>query len=268
MGRQGNGPVFWVEDDVFIGASLGSDYCAEHEWGITDLKNDYEIPCLKPEDDSLIGIERRRTRLCSPKLEYIEFEDGAVLQHHHYGFVRDTEKPRPKLLEKYLTDEGVFWRAKDELVGSWDGDDFLLGAKKEHEDKLRQLFDAFKSKDIIMYLGGGGVFKNSGLVLAVASQIPEKLVTEWEDIDRDTGRLYRAFRATKIEDILAKAGRRYFALSPRWYTDDKTGEKKVHCWLNPMEQQDNNFGWYTIDELKDWADNSGPIPKKKKNKGA
>jgi hypothetical protein len=34
--------------------------------------------------------------------------------------------------------------------------------------------------------------------------------------------------------------------------------------LNPMRQQENNFGWFTVEELEQWMEGKGPIPGKKK----
>ena len=63
-----------------------------------------------------------------------------------------------------------------------------------------------------------------------------------------------------LEKILEKAKCRYYALSLRWKDDDK---KEVIFWLNPMEQDKNNFGWFTVEDLKDWAKGKGKIPMKK-----
>lgn len=32
-------------------------------------------------------------------------------------------------------------------------------------------------------------------------------------------------------------------------------------WLNPMNQKKYNHGWFTIEELQQWAKDNGPIVK-------
>lgn len=67
-------------------------------------------------------------------------------------------------------------------------------------------------------------------------------------------------KKTKIKKILDRAGKKYFALSPRWKDENK---KEVIFWLNPYYQDIDNFGWFTVDDLKDWAKGKGKIPMKK-----
>ncbi|MFA6407274.1 MAG: hypothetical protein WCV80_01030, partial [Candidatus Paceibacterota bacterium] len=65
------------------------------------------------------------------------------------------------------------------------------------------------------------------------------------------------------EDELKKAGIGYFALSPRWKDETK---KEIVFWLNPREQRENNYGWFSAADLKLWIKGKGPIPKKPKKK--
>ena len=38
-------------------------------------------------------------------------------------------------------------------------------------------------------------------------------------------------------------------------------KKEVIFWLNPMDQHNNNWGWFTVEDLKKWAKGKGKIPK-------
>src|SRR5690606_28298750 len=69
-------------------------------------------------------------------------------------------------------------------------------------------------------------------------------------------RLREAAAKLTIAAELKAAGKRYFALSPRWKDDQ---ESEVVFWLNPMEQQDYNSGSFTVDELRQWIRNEGRI---------
>ena len=63
----------------------------------------------------------------------------------------------------------------------------------------------------------------------------------------------------KIKEILKKADKGYYALSPGWVDDKK---KEVRWWLNPRDQKNNNSGWYVFDDLMKWSEGEGPVPKK------
>ena len=67
-----------------------------------------------------------------------------------------------------------------------------------------------------------------------------------------------ALEKTKIEMILKKAKKEYDALVPAWANDEKT---EVKYWLNPKDQENVNYGWYSLQDLKLWAKNKGRIPK-------
>jgi hypothetical protein len=59
---------------------------------------------------------------------------------------------------------------------------------------------------------------------------------------------------------LEKAGKDFFALSPRWKDAEK---KEVIFWLNPENQRENNSCWCTVSDLNDWIKGEGKIPKQK-----
>lgn len=77
----------------------------------------------------------------------------------------------------------------------------------------------------------------------------------------------RAFVLSQIKELevikqkLAHAGKDQISLS-KWIF---TREVDVKFWLNPWDQTSNNFGYFTIDELKAWlVDSPNPITKQKK----
>ena len=83
----------------------------------------------------------------------------------------------------------------------------------------------------------------------------------WYDADEDYHKLKLAAESTGLEAYLKSRGKRWFALSPRWANDEKSG---VRFWLNPQEQQKYSAGWFTVDELREWADERGPVIMKQK----
>ena len=94
----------------------------------------------------------------------------------------------------------------------------------------------------------------------IKSKLPEKTIQSIKDADLDYLALQKAAEKTGIKKILEKAGKKYLALSPRWKDDNK---KEVIFWLNPYHQDVDNFGWFTVDDLNDWAKGKGKIPMKK-----
>jgi hypothetical protein len=84
-------------------------------------------------------------------------------------------------------------------------------------------------------------------------------------VDRDQLEIKKSAFETGIHKKLKEADKKYFALSPRWKDKDK---KEVVFWLNPYDQQNNNFGWYSAKDLEEWIEGKGPVPKNKEKQGA
>jgi hypothetical protein len=114
--------------------------------------------------------------------------------------------------------------------------------------------------------------------------LPKETLDQLVAMDKDAEALKKAAKKTgivqKIDKInktaqdaeKKKSGRPYsfgndpngyFALSPRWAFDNEKDKTKhpVMFWLNPQNQKDNNFGWYTVEELDQWINGEGPVPK-------
>ena len=156
--------------------------------------------------------------------------------------------------------KGTFWEVeKTEMIGFWSESRFL--ALLEDKAEIDVLVEAFLNNDIAFWIGGGGPFQNGGLCIAIASRLPEDFKQSMLDSDKDIIALKSAADATGIEKILTDAGRKWYALSPRWKDEAK---KEVKFWLNPQEQNKYEAGWYTVDELKQWAKSEGPVMKKAK----
>ena len=243
-----------------VGINLGSDSCAEHEWGIKSMQYKFGIG-----QHVLPGIGRRQ----------------ATEVPTHYR----THTNRNEMIIEFQaspwnweeTPIKGFLSTKDKigLACAWDDGGFKIHAKGEaNASNLRQISEAIKTKNIAIWLGGGGVFQNAGLVLAIVSNIPaDKLeIMKAGDIDKDN--LTLAVQATGIEAKLTQAGKRFFALSPRMgllnsrvnNPEPMVSKHPVCFFLNPMDQDSNNFGWFTVEDLEAWTRNEGPIPIKNKNK--
>jgi hypothetical protein len=143
---------------------------------------------------------------------------------------------------------------------AWDEKSFgVFSTAPEEIEALKDIYEAFRKCDGCVFLGGGALWGNSGLCLVIASRIPQELLDNWYKADVEYYELDQEVERTGIRQLLKNNGKRYFALSRPHHRES---DGKLVLWLNPMEQGDNNFGWFTIDDLREWADGKGKIPKK------
>lgn len=252
--RRGNDPDFICnKQDEFCGVFLSADYCAEHECGIQKIRS-----ALGMKDDE-VGIERRRVRTVNL---FNENGGGLVLHRFnkgktHYLMFNGTYDIKYTIANK-LPPADLYLDDNRQLSAAWDGDSFAIAVHKKDDGKLDELFEAIKSGDAAVFLGGGQVFLNAGLVVAIISKVDRALLDNMRNIDIGADVLKRAAKETGIEEILKKANKKYYALSPRW---EAGPERKVVFWLNPMEQKIHNFGWFSVEDLRLWAEDKGPVIK-------
>ena len=238
--RRGRDCGIVIHEGVFVGFCLGADYCAEHEWGIKGIRREYGID---PEKDGFEG--RKITQLP----EHFKYDDKKnMISSTRYGSLGELIP-----LER-LKDWG------EDMSGAWDEGTFAVVVVDEYKEQLKELAEAFKRHDIVVTIGGRQAFANGGLNLLIYSRIPKEVKDDAVKESRKHNELLKAVKKTGIEETLKKAGKRYFALSPKWKDYEK---KEIMYWLNPMEQDIHNYGWYTLEDLKLWAKNKGPIPKEK-----
>ena len=271
--RRGNKPEIIVFSEQILGVNLSSDYCAEHEWGIKQIKREFGIP----DDISVYGMPRRKITITPETVNWVSYDkreeiDGKKQMVHYEGFVY-----RPWYYEQTPSQaaannsELTIYRPWKRIIGdaptpslgsAWSEGDFgVVSYDAETQKALKEIFENFATQNIvIMFAGTDTPFENPGLVIAIADRIPYDYVLAWYNADKDWHKVRKEVEAMGIEDLLKKAGRRYFALSPRRQEDGS-----IKFWLNPMEQDKNNFGWYTLEDLKLWALDEGPIPIKVAN---
>lgn len=243
----------WIlsPEKEFIGVRLGSDFCAEHEWGIETVKSSFGILGKHDSDSPVFGIERRRVRRIPE--EFMEFEkDGYTGVGFYYS--------RQHKWIKHLFDEGVSkLKSNNNVFASyWAGDGFLLVVRPNDASKLKELMAAFKRLDVAIFLGGQIVFSNGGLILSIVSKMPLDITASMKENDESNHKLTKAVEKTGIHKKLSVAGKKFYALSPKW----KDGTDKIIFWLNPLDQDAYNAGWFTIEDLLQWTKEQGPVIKK------
>lgn len=261
-------PIKLEEDGRLICVNLGADYCAEHEWGISGIRNKFGIP-----DKATRKVNGIHARTIT-KNEGIHFiktkkEDVDIFILSNYGCSWEPEEKNKKLIEEHAKrnwhpiegkvvckQEGVTQLA--DVYCAWSEKEFMIASTDK--EMMETLWEAFQDLDLAICLSGGGVFQNAGLSFWIVPNMPEDIKSHWEVVDIDWLDLEDAVEASKIRDILKKAGKEYHALSPRWKDENKND---FHFWLNPMEQDIHNCGWFELKDLLEWAKNKGPILKEK-----
>lgn len=270
MRRAYNGEV-WRDDQLnVVAVNLGSDFCAEHEWGISGIKSKFGISSKKEGvlgsllNSKKLGIDARKITQSPSNLVYFDFviETSSKGKKDHksmfgIGMVSEwrTGAEPSSEFEHYI--KGAYFEpGREEVLGFWAENKFMFLLESERD--VTEFAEAFKKKDIAIWLGSSGPFKNGGLIIAIASRLPKSFLEEMEESDRDYLELKEAAEATGIHKILKESNREYYALSPKWKDETK---KEVVFWLNPQHQKAYNFGWYGVEELKQWANGEGPIVK-------
>jgi hypothetical protein len=244
------------------GIALGSDACAEHEWGTDPLLRSFGVDVGKD------GVERQQIRELPKDLVFVERSGmSAIFFEPVYG----GENPRD-VFDLRMKDSLRYNAKYDKsLVAAWDEKSFGVVAHgpKDSNDRIRlkKLWDAFQRKDVAFWTNIGVFHIGGGLIFAIVSKLRDEDKKSLLDQDLDNRRLIFAAAATGIEKALHDAGKRFYALSPKWAHSIRSTKRgpvdtkhEVVFWLNPMEQDKNNYGWFTVEDLQRWTKDDGPIP--------
>lgn len=127
-----------------------------------------------------------------------------------------------------------------------------------------------ESKTLGIWLGGAGnnPFSRNGLVLSIKELTdPENLQT-LQASEESTAKTHWMAVHTGIYSIVPKS--KYFALQPGNVLKSRNHDNPIYqeipptkhplmFFLNPMDQKNNNCGWFTVEELTAWM-NGEPNP--------
>ena len=120
----------------FLGIALGYDYCAEHEWGIKEIKQRFAIPEASKKN---MGVASRSITQNIPNLifkkETYKKQKFALLFTGHQYWREGEEVHIPRDFENYKSN--IHWRvdydaknpregreSKDPMVTAWSGSVF------------------------------------------------------------------------------------------------------------------------------------------------
>ena len=287
MGLRKGRDCKWLmcEDGKLLGISFGADFCAEHEWGIKPIKKIFGI------NDELTGVAKRAATIVPP------------FAHLRYGSVQAPTSSRSNAkktdvfvirCQDYFSSGELGWYGgRDKLVVDsyfsdpeclWSESGFAIAT--QNKAYYEQLVDALIDRNVCIGLFGGMVvFSNAGLTILIKSRIPNGIADQWLAADLDAISLQKASDETGIiakikaanDKYVAeqnekgaryvRAPNEYYACRPSWNNDKKVKTKwRVVYWLNPCNQSQNQYGWFTAEELELWLEGKGPIKQMDKRK--
>lgn len=264
MRRAFNAKLIYHESK-FLGINLGYDYCAEHEWGIEGLENAFGL------NPALMGVQRYQNSVIPNgpycKLQPIEFTDRKTPWVGLYFNAKQYFEMDRKELKKHMP--LPFKNAEDEICSAWDQNSFAIVVHKTNKWVINEILDAINRNDLAIGIGANtNPYSRGGLQLMIVSYMPQEMKDAILESHEDYDKLMKAVKKTNIENILKNANKRYYALSPQWYSPnfkpngrELETKHKVIFFLNPHEQSKYNYGWFTVEELIDWTKETGPIPK-------
>ena len=249
--------------------SFGYDFCAEHERGTQGINSSFGV---SSDEEDLTVSRYAVTRADDTNLWLFEAtrikESRLYLIGGRSPFWRETPAEFAKRYCESLPQTG-----KPEAL--WDENSFMFSVPAESGEAaiVRAIHAALLAKNALIYRSGsGGPFGGAGLVIVRRSTIPQPIIDQMQEAFLDRALLKEAAEKTGIRQRVEAWGKTrggwggpFFALSPKWMFENRKAESAhpVIFWLNPTDQQNNNFGWFTVEELDQWIEGRGPIPMKK-----
>lgn len=289
---QDNGLI--LEDGKFIGIALGYDYCAEHEWGIKELKRLCGIPDSSKKN---MGVKNRSITIVPP----LVFKEDVVkrgtknLKKDKYAILyverqmswrteEENNEHLPHVFENWKQDLTWYgkWNAdnpntrgnKDNISTAWDSGSFGVAVMGEKEvEWLKELKTAIEEKRLtiaVVNLKAVNPFAGSSLCLLITDRIHVETLDAMYMGDKEYYDRENYEKKIGMKKIIEKHGNKngynalhhFVACSPKWinYEDKKSREKQkkeyntkydIMYWIN-YSDDDNNFGLYSVEEIKEW----------------
>lgn len=252
-----------VDDDGrAYGFVLAADYVSEHEWGIRGIQGTFGI-AGGPGDfvDRISTLDASRT-----------IRTGDLKTMRHEGRKKVTDDGRYLTTDAYHEDVPTRllsrFDADTPFTGAFDEGHFAIGAySPEAIALLDVIHQGVAEKDLAIWMGGSdNPFGRGGLVVARASLVPRERKDAFDAAAKDKRDVKQAGLDTGIAERI-KAGivdprygrMPYFALSPAWITEGRESAHPVMFWLNPSDQTNHAYGWFTVEELDEWIAGRGPV---------
>lgn len=269
-------------NDEFIGISLGYDFTSEHEWGIKGIRRSFKIPESSKKN---MGIKSRTITKYPDNLLFKRKGEYAILWMAYKSWNNEIfdKIPFDNYKEDIKRDEN--WNEKhpdakekkDLIITAWDENSFGVVVKGEKEsDWLEYFYEQFKKKKVAitrLSFGGNNPFSNSSLSLVLIDRLPKEVLDGFYSADKEYYDLHDYEKKIGMKKLKEKKKGGYkeenyfMACSPRWidYEDKVEREKSkkklntkydITYWIN-YSDDDDNYGHYTVEEIKKWLSTDG-----------
>lgn len=261
---------FHRNNDKLFMAALQSDPCAEHEWGIDDLKDKLGVPKVDQFSLEYLGMERHRIT-----------DQSSIIRQPFTVHEHPTDK-RKKVTyaaigcsyKDYNVQEVsrlVFCNSRMvscrkehgpyDAYASWCEKSFLVVFPKDLEREYNELCAAFDTNDVAITTNIGAFHTGGGLVLAIISNIPKGDIEKLIGMQQEEVKNQCWLRDSGIKEKLKAARKIWFSLDTIKNFPPDHKKPGLRVWLNPFDQKKYNYGWFTLEELEAWANDQGPIVK-------
>lgn len=255
-------------NNEFQGVMLGWDYTSQHEHGIATIQNEFG---MKSMDEGFIGLESRILNKIPEGLKYIENKyKGSCYSHIIFDNYNIKTSDLPPVA--YLS--GV-----EDFSTAWDANSFgisVKGSKNIKRNLLKKLYMSMLNKDVALLFvskNSKNPFSRNSPFLGIISKMEKEFIKSIYDFDLSIKQLKDASQDTGIHDFFKDKGIGFYKLEPAWANtiaetmdNRKLNTKyKVIYYLNPIDTNLNNSGWFTVEDLKLWTHGVGPIPKMREN---
>jgi hypothetical protein len=284
---------FIIENDKFIGVSLGFDFCAEHECGISRLKDEFGLPLKKIKKN--LGIKSRKINEVPDSLKFRKDSNKTAVMWIANWFsdelppdledyeekIKSTLETDRKFSEDWKKRHGSEYHSssKEPMISAWDDKSFGIAVYGEKETQwLQELYNKIKKKNVAiasLNISGDNPFANASLSIVIVNRLPQYALDALYTADKKYFDLHEYEKKIGMKKIKEKQGKKngykgenfYLACSPSWinYEDKEERNKKkkkmgtkydIWYWIN-YSDDDDNYGWYTVEEIKKWLTTKG-----------
>jgi len=287
---QDNGLI--VDDGKFLGIALGYDYCAEHEWGIKEIKQRFGIPDASKKN---MGVASRSITKSIPNLIFIKEtykkQKFAILYTGYQYWREGEDNPIPHNFEHYKSDlisrveydkkyPSEHRREKDPIITAWSSSGFGIAVMGEKESQwFEELYEAFNNKNVVIAIlnhRATNPFAGTSLSLMIADKLPkevsdmmysaDKQYFDREDYEKKIGmkKILEKNKERRRKDITYGHDHGYYiACSPKWIDynneDGELEERKKKKdtkydiqYWVNYSDDDDTHAWVRVEDIKEW----------------
>lgn len=249
------------ENDAIYGVILAGDYTSEHENGVERMQRRLGVNGSGPFASNVITGDIS-SLIHSGGFLSARFKNHKVIRDRGQ-FLTTSAKVAdcPSVMLAKRDDETV-------VTGAFDDSDFAIGLYGDAAPQIAQnLQEGFEQGDIAIWQGGApNPYSRGGLAIARASQVPQDWRRRYDELIAERAEVARLAEATGIVARIALANAQtscgrlgYFALTPVRPMFERATAHPVMFLLNPRQQKENAFGYYTVEDLDLWIEGKGPV---------